>query len=45
MRVTPLDIIQKQFAPARRGGVEADEVREFLEQHPIEEPARDGARS
>ena len=32
MRVTPLDIIQKQFAPARRGGVEADEVREFLEQ-------------
>jgi cell division initiation protein len=32
MRVTPLDIIQKQFAPARRGGVEADEVREFLDQ-------------
>ena len=32
MRVTPLDIIQKQFAPARRGGVEADEVRDFLEQ-------------
>ena len=32
MRVTPLDIIQKQFAPARRGGIESDEVREFLEQ-------------
>lgn len=32
MRVTPLDIIQKQFAPARRGGVESDEVREFLDQ-------------
>lgn len=32
MRVTPLDIIQKQFAPARRGGVESDEVRAFLDQ-------------
>jgi cell division initiation protein len=31
MRVTPLDIIQKQFSPARRGGIEADEVRDFLE--------------
>jgi len=31
MRVTPLDIIQKQFNPARRGGLEADDVREFLE--------------
>lgn len=33
MRITPLDIIQKQdsFTPARRG-VDADEVRAFLEQ-------------
>lgn len=31
MRVTPLDIIQKQFSPARRGGIEADEVRDFLD--------------
>ena len=33
MRVTPLDIIQKQFNTARgRGGYEPDEVREFLDQ-------------
>ena len=33
MRITPLDIIQKQdaFTPSRRG-VDADEVRAFLEQ-------------
>lgn len=31
MRVTPLDIIQKQFSPARRAGYEPDEVRQFLE--------------
>ncbi len=31
MRVTPLDIIQKQFSPARRAGYESDEVRQFLE--------------
>ena len=31
MRVTPLDIIQKQFAPSRRG-VDADEVSEFLDE-------------
>ncbi len=30
MRVTPLDIIQKQFTPSRRG-VDADEVSAFLE--------------
>lgn len=31
MRITPLDIIQKQFAPGRRG-YDADEVRVFLEE-------------
>lgn len=31
MRVTPLDIIQKQFSPARRAGYEPEEVRQFLE--------------
>ena len=30
MRVTPLDIIQKQFAPSRRG-IDADEVSTFLD--------------
>jgi cell division initiation protein len=32
MRVTPLDIIQKQFGPARRGGVDQDEVKQFLDE-------------
>jgi len=31
MRVTPLDIIQKQFTPGRRG-YDSDEVRAFLDQ-------------
>ena len=31
MRVTPLDIIQKQFVPSRRG-VDADEVSAFLDE-------------
>ncbi len=31
MRVTPLDIIQKQFAPSRRG-VDAEEVSAFLDE-------------
>jgi cell division initiation protein len=31
MRVTPLDIIQKQFTESRRGGYEPDEVRDFLD--------------
>lgn len=31
MRVTPLDIIQKQFTPIRRNGYEPDEVRAFLD--------------
>lgn len=31
MRVTPLDIIQKQFSESRRGGYEPDEVRDFLD--------------
>lgn len=32
MRVTPLDIINKQFSPARRTGFEPEEVRQFLDQ-------------
>jgi cell division initiation protein len=31
MRITPLDIIQKQFAPSKKG-VDAEEVSEFLDQ-------------
>ncbi len=31
MSVTPLDILQKQFAPARRGGYEPAEVHGFLD--------------
>lgn len=31
MRVTPLDIIQKQFQASRRGGYDPDEVQGFLE--------------
>src|SRR5262245_42709531 len=30
MRITPLDIIQKQFTPSRRG-YDSDEVRGFLD--------------
>ena len=30
MRVTPLDIIKKEFSPARRGGVDQAEVESFL---------------
>lgn len=30
MPVTPLDILQKQFGPARRGGYEPEEVQRFL---------------
>jgi cell division initiation protein len=30
MRVTPLDIIKKEFAPSRKG-VDTDEVKDFLE--------------
>ncbi len=32
MRVTPLDIIQKQFAPARKGGLDPEDVRVFLDE-------------
>ena len=32
MRVTPLDIIQKKFSPARRSGYDSDEVQTFLEE-------------
>ncbi len=31
MTVTPLDILQKQFGPARRGGYEPAEVHTFLD--------------
>ena len=31
MRITPLDIIQKQFTPSKKG-VDAEEVTEFLDQ-------------
>ena len=31
MPVTPLDIIKKEFSLARRGGIEASEVQEFLD--------------
>ncbi len=31
MRITPLDIIQKQFTPSKKG-VDAEEVSEFLDQ-------------
>jgi cell division initiation protein len=30
--LTPLDILQKQFGPARRGGYEPDEVQRFLDE-------------
>jgi len=47
MRVTPLDIIQKQdaFTPSRRG-VDADEVRAFLDdvRESMEEQLREGQR-
>lgn len=47
MRVTPLDIIQKQFSGARgRGGYEPDEVREFLDhiRESMEELLRENQR-
>ena len=46
MRVTPLDIIQKQFGPARRGGYDSDEVRAFLEdvREALEESLKDNQR-
>jgi cell division initiation protein len=46
MRVTPLDIIQKQFSDARRSGYDADEVREFLDQvrESMEQLLRDNQR-
>lgn len=46
MRVTPLDIIQKQFSPARRAGYEPEEVRQFLEacRESMEELLKDSQR-
>jgi cell division initiation protein len=45
MRITPLDIIQKQFAPGRRG-YDSDEVRAFLEEvrESMEELLRENQR-
>ena len=31
MRVTPLDIIKKEFSPSKRGGLDEIEVKDFLE--------------
>ena len=31
MALTPLDILQKQFGPARKGGYEPEEVQQFLD--------------
>jgi len=44
MRITPLDIIQKQFAPSKKG-VDAEEVSEFLDQvrETLEELLRENA--
>ncbi|HCH61762.1 MAG: hypothetical protein CL927_16495 [Deltaproteobacteria bacterium] len=46
MRVTPLDIIQKQFTESRRGGYEPDEVRDFLDavRDSLEEALRSNQR-
>jgi len=46
MRVTPLDIIQKQFSESRRGGYEPDEVRDFLDavRESLEETLRSNQR-
>jgi cell division initiation protein len=32
MPLTPLDVLQKQFGPARKGGYEPDEVQRFLDE-------------
>src|SRR4051812_47192518 len=32
MPLTPLDILQKQFGPARKGGYDSDEVQRFLDE-------------
>ena len=46
MRVTPLDIIQKQFTESRRAGYEPDEVRDFLDavRDSLEEALRSNQR-
>ena len=31
MPLTPLDVLQKQFGPARKGGYDSDEVQRFLD--------------
>ena len=32
MPLTPLDVLQKQFGPARKGGYDPDEVQRFLDE-------------
>jgi cell division initiation protein len=32
MALTPLDVLQKQFGPARKGGYDPDEVHRFLDE-------------
>ena len=46
MALSPLDILQKQFGPARRQGYEPDEVHKFLEavREAWESALKDGAR-
>lgn len=46
MAVTPLDILQKQFGPARRGGYEPAEVHAFLDQvrESLEAALREGLK-
>lgn len=46
MAVTPLDILQKQFGPARRGGYEPAEVHQFLDQarEALEAALREGLK-
>lgn len=46
MAITPLDILQKQFGPARRGGYDADEVQRFLDEvrESLEGSLRDNLR-
>lgn len=46
MALSPLDVLQKQFGPARKGGYEPDEVHRFLDdvRESWEGALREGAR-
>lgn len=46
MPITPLDILQKQFGPARKGGYDSDEVHRFLDavRESLEASLRDNLR-